>query len=199
MRPIAWIGLFAGIVSCGSAATGPQTDYVPRRPFTYDGRYLEGSFETLQGFGWDTCYTRTAGLFPQRGTENAPEGDQFLILESGGCSGSCAPTNPSSSQLYLWFDQLPTDTEAMGLYFDIEALAVGPPIGTLLLYGTDSNCQGDTEMASAPLGRLEISSSWSTRCVTVTGPGAYDAIGVAVTGGPYKLGLDALRLGPPCQ
>src|SRR5687767_13387759 len=60
-------------IACADGSTGgrPGTieDYVPDVPIAYNARYLDGSFEGNQGFGWDTCYTRTLGKIthPQAG------------------------------------------------------------------------------------------------------------------------------------
>ena len=35
--------------------------------------------------------------------------------------------------------------------------------------------------------------------MTVIGPGADTAIGISVSDGAYNVGIDALRLGPPCH
>jgi hypothetical protein len=199
MRRLASIALVSSIVGCGSSGGAGHEDFVPVTPFAYDGKYLEGSFEEVQGFGWDTCFTRTAGLFAKRTTGDAPNGDWYAILESGGCAGTCASSNLSTSQLYLWFTQPPTAMGAMGLYFDVLNLDAPNPTGTLLIYGTNSGCMEESPLGEAPLDGLQPSSTWSTRCLTISAPGAHDAIGVAMSGAPHKIGLDALRLGPPCH
>jgi hypothetical protein len=199
MRHLARIALLSLIVGCSSSSGAGHEDFVPVAPFAYDGKYLDGSFEEPQGFGWDTCFTRTAGLFAKRTTGGASNGDWYAILESGGCSGTCAPNNPSASQLYLWFNEPPSATGAMGLYFDVVNFDAANRTGTLLLYGTNSGCTEESPIGEAPLDGLQLSSSWSTRCLTITTPGAHAAIGVATSGAPHKIGIDALRLGPPCH
>jgi hypothetical protein len=187
----------------GSTAGGPRAteDYVPDVPIAYNARYLDGSFEGNQGFGWDTCYTRTPGkvTHPQSG---GSEGSSHATFASAAaCEGRCLPTNPSSSHVYTWFSGAPSATARMGLYFDVKNLGgTGvDPTGVLRFYGTDLVCEQDSVLAEIELGRLRMSSGWSTRCVTVTGPGADTAIGISVSGGAHTVGIDALRLGPPCH
>ena len=175
-------------------------DYVPDAPIAYDARYLDGSFEGNQGFGWDTCHTRTPG----RITHTQPggsEGSSYVTFESAACEGVCLPTNPSASHLYAWFSGAPSATAKMGLYFDVKNMGGtgAAPTGVLRFYGTDLVCQQDSVLAEIQLARLQMSSGWSTRCVTVIGPGADTAIGISVSDGAHTVGIDALRLGPPCH
>jgi hypothetical protein len=185
----------------GSLAGPPGTmeDYVPDAPIAYDARYLDGSFEGNQGFGWDTCHTRTPGTI-SRAQTGGSEGSSYVTFESAAaCEGVCAPTNPSASHVYTWFSSAPSATARMGLYFDVENLGSAAPTGLLRFYGADLACQQDSVLAEIELTRLQMSSGWTTRCVTVTGPGADTAIGISVSGGAHKVGIDALRLGPPCH
>ena len=191
------VGLLGG---CPSAPPVVPPDYVPSEPFAYDGRYLDGSFEQAQGFGWDTCRTRSAGTLEEVTSGSASQGAGYLTFESaGGCSLTCASANPSSSQVYVWFSKSTNTSAAMGLYFDVRSGMATPPMGTLSFYGTDTLCEQESLLAAIPLDELEPWSDWSTRCVDVLATGAHAAIGVAVTGRSFRIGLDALRLGPPCH
>lgn len=184
----------------GAAGTAGSGDYVPDVPVAYDGRYLDGSFEEIPGFGWDTCYTRTPATLslPETG---ASHGSRFVRFDTAGAAGPWSPTNPSASLLYLWFTTAPSATAEMGIYFDAKTFdaAGAVPSGLLQLYGTDKLCEQESALAELELGRLQLSSDWATRCVTVTGPGAHAAIGLALSGGSHQIGIDALRLGPPCH
>jgi hypothetical protein len=179
---------------------GTMDDYVPDAPIAYDARYLDGSFEGNQGFGWDTCYTRTPGKIGRTQTGGS-EGSAYVTFESAACEGVCSPTNPSASHVYTWFSGAPSATAKMGLYFDVKNLgsAGTAPTGVLRFYGTDIVCEQDSVLVEIELARLQMSSSWSTRCVTLIGPGADTAIGISVSGGAHAVGIDALRLGPPCH
>jgi hypothetical protein len=117
------------------------------------------------------------------------------------CEGVCSPANPSSSHVYAWFSAAPSATAKMGLYFDVKNLAAAgaAPTGVLRFYGTDRVCEQDSVLAEIDLARLQMLSGWSTRCVTITGPGSDSAIGVSVSDGAHTVGIDALRLGPPCH
>jgi hypothetical protein len=212
MRPVFVTTLLVAICSTAIAcADGPTTggpgtpgtmeDYVPDVAIAYNARYLDGSFEDNQGFGWDTCYTRTPGKI-SRPLTGGSEGSSHVTFESSiACEGTCSPTNSSSSHLYTWFSAAPSATARMGLYFDVKNLSGtgAEPTGVLRFYGTDLSCAQDSVLAEIELARLRMSSGWSTRCVTVTGPGADSAIGTAVSGGAHTVGIDALRLGPPCH
>jgi hypothetical protein len=179
-------------------APGATENYVPDAPIAYDARYLDGSFEGNQGTGWDSCHTRTPGTIahPQTG---AAEGTSYVSFESGGCEGICSPTNPSASHLYNWFSTAPSATAKMGIYFDGKNLGSADPSGVLRFYATDLACEQSGVLAEIDLSRLQLTSEWSTRCVTVTGPGADAAIGMSISDGTYKVGLDAIRLGAPCH
>jgi hypothetical protein len=197
--------LSAMAIACADDSTagppGTMEDYVPDAPIAYDARYLDGSFEGNQGFGWDTCHTRTPGTIT-RAQSGGSDGSSYVTFESAAaCEGGCSPTNLSASHLYAWFSSAPSATAKMGLYFDVENLggAGADATGVLRFYGADLACLQDSVLAEIDLTRLQMSSGWSTRCVTVTGPGADTAIGISVSGGAHKVGIDALRLGPPCH
>jgi hypothetical protein len=200
--PVLLAALAVTTLACadGPTAGPPRTteDYVPDAPVAYDALYLDGSFEENQGFGWDTCHTRTPGKIsrPQAG---GSQGASYLLFETEGCDGGCVSTNPSASHAYAWFDTAPSATATMGLYFDAMNLGGADPTGVLRFYGTDLVCEQDSVMAEIELARLKLTSGWNTRCVTVTGPGADSAIGISVSDGTYKVGIDALRLGMPCH
>jgi len=191
----------AAIACADDSTAGPSgttEDCVPDAPIAYDAHYLDGSFEGSLGTGWDTCHTRTPGKI-SRIQSGGSEGNVYLTIESAGCEGVCAATNPSASHLYAWFSTAPSATAKMGLYFDIKNVGSGDPTGVLRFYGTDLVCQQDSVLAEIELAKLKMSSGWTTRCVTITGPGADTAIGLSVSGGTHKIGIDALRLGAPCH
>lgn len=177
---------------------GAMEDYVPDAPIGYDGHYLDGSFEDTLGSGWDLCPTRTPGKHSRVETGGA-EGSAYLLFETGGCEAFCEPTNASASHAYAWYNIAPSATAKMGLYFDAMNAGGADATGVLRFYGTDLVCQQDSVLAEIDLTRLPLSSTWSTRCVTITGPGADTAIGLSVSGGTHKIGIDAIRLGAPCH
>jgi hypothetical protein len=184
----------------GSAGTVGSTDYVPDVPVDYDGRYLDGSFEQNQGFGWDTCHTRTPTRIsvPETG---ASDGSRFVMFDSVGPPTPWSPTNPSASQLYMWFSAPPSATAATGVYFDAKNVggAGGVVTGVLRLYGTNAVCERESALAEIELDRLQLMPDWTTRCATITGLGAHAGIGLAMSGDTYQIGIDAFRLGPPCH
>ena len=184
--------------------------YVPDVAFPYDGKYLAGgSFEDNQGFGWDTCYTRTPGQFPASITGGAANGNRYIQFESGSCSGVCGPDHPSASQLYMWFDDFRPITDPVGLYFSVVNVAaaatgggglVADLKGTLEVYGVNGICEEEVGLATVALGDLSLDGTWQTRCVDMSGVASNHGVGLAVSGpGPFKVGLDAVGLGPPCH
>ncbi|MEO6598269.1 MAG: hypothetical protein ABIQ16_00240, partial [Polyangiaceae bacterium] len=131
-------GEFPAAGASGESGNGPaQPGYVPAHDVPFDQAYLEdGSFEANQGFGFDTCPTRTPGSLTL--ANKGSEGDRFLQFDSGSCSGTCALSNPSDSQIYLWFNAQPSS--AMGLYFDVLNFGTEAPIGALTLAAVDQAC-----------------------------------------------------------
>jgi len=203
MRVVGLAFMFAvalGAAACNSAPSPEKPpDYVPGMPFGYDGQYLEGSFEGPQGEGWDTCYTKTAGVTRQKDTGGS-NGSSFLVFESSDCSIGCSAGNPSSSQAYLWFSKPTNTSDLVGLYFDAVNMDSAAPTGVLAIYGTDIVCEEETPLVrEIHLDELELGTDWNTRCVDLAATGAHAAIGLAVTGGAHRIGIDALRLGPPCH
>jgi len=191
-----------GLVAGACSATGPTDadDYVPDVPLAYDEHYLSGSFEDAQGFGWDTCASRTFGAGRHVPTGGS-EGSAYFRFDWDEVCTDCKTdaTRPSAAMVYLWFSTEVSATEDMGLYFDAVNEASAEPTGVLRFYGTDELCVGEDVLAEIDLSRLQLSSSWATRCAMVSGPGAYRAIGLADSGGMHQIGVDALRLGPPCH
>ncbi len=187
--------------SAGPGKTGET--YVPEAPVAYDGKYLDGSFEDGNGFGWDTCYTRTFGEVTKPASGGS-EGDGYVSL---GTAASCRDPSlatcgqadaPSTSQLYLWF-KTPVPASEMGLYFDAKIAAGADVAGSLRLYGTNLECTEEALLADVPLGDLHLTSTWSVRCVNVTHLDAHGAIGLAVIDGTQAIYVDAIRIGHACH
>lgn len=161
--------------------------------------YLSGgSLEGSNGFGWDTCFTRPPGLTTPVNSGGS-DGPRHLTLESAGCTGVCGTDNPSGSQFYMLFNNIPPSADPMGLYFDVINLGGLPPQGTMSFYGTNPICQGETQLMDVSLADLAVTTTWSTRCVNLSVVGTFPALGVAVSGAPHKIGLDAFRMGPTCH
>ncbi|MEO7033740.1 MAG: hypothetical protein ABI335_07970 [Polyangiaceae bacterium] len=161
----------------------------------FDQAYFEdGSFEGNQGFGWDTCHSRTPAVVSSR--ESAPEGMRSLEFSSAACE-YCKDDNPSASQAYLWFKQQPSS--ALSLYFDVLNLSNSPPLGELRLESSDSQCETLRPLVTIALSNLALQPTWQTRCVDLPPFGPDFALGVAVAGTAFDVALDAFRLGPPCH
>ncbi|MEO8902289.1 MAG: hypothetical protein ABI488_10320 [Polyangiaceae bacterium] len=190
-------GASAGGVNAGGlggASTPPLPNYVPDQAVPYDKAYFEdGSFEE-NGFGWDTCHTRTPAVVTLR--ESAPEGMLSLEFSSAACE-YCKEDNPSASEAYLWFKQQPSS--GLSLYFDVLNLSNSPPLGELRLETSNSQCMTLRPLLTIALSSLALQPTWQTRCVDLPAFGADYALGVAVTGAAFDVALDAFRLGPPCH
>lgn len=183
----------------GSEGESPAVSYVPETNYPFDDEYLvDGSFESNAGFGWDTCRSRTPGGLSGEMPDEASHGTRSFRFQSGPCGQGCDASNPSSAQVYLWFNETSPIGDPVGLYFDIVNRDPGAPSGNLTLYGVDSLCVGDDVLGAVDLAELSPISTWGVRCVNVSAVG-YRAIGVAVSGDAFNIGLDAFRLGPSCQ
>ena len=113
-------------------------DYVPDAPIAYDARYLDDSFEGNQGFGWDTCHTRTPGK-DQPPSTGGSEGTSHVTFESAACARAClAHETVGVACLHLVQRRAERDPR-MGLYFDVKNLSGSGavPTGVLRFYGTD--------------------------------------------------------------
>ncbi len=190
----------AGPAQGGSAGQASATSYVPSEDVPFNADYLKGgSFEGQQGYGWDTCPTRTSGVVTLR-EDPASDGSAFFGVESAeACTSPCAPDNESDAQFGLWFaDEGSRPAPGAGLYFDLINRAPTPPTATLQLYAIEGACVTRRLLAAIPLQDLDLSSRWSTRCVAL-GLMSPENLGVAVQGSSFNIGIDALRFGPACQ
>lgn len=187
----------ATTVGAGGAKAAPtHSDFVPDAPPAYDDKNGLGSFEDNAGFGWDTCHTRTPEILAlQSGGSDGPTCMSFQSVDDDAGAGFTSD-QPSASQLYWWFK--PAAERSENLYFDAKNLA-GTAVGAIRFYGTDHLCGDEELLVEVDLAQLELRPAWATRCLTVTGLSEHQALGVAVTGGPHSLALDAFRFGPPCR
>jgi hypothetical protein len=179
-----------------SGAPEPSTpNYVPDQAVPFDHAYLaDGSFENDNGFGWDACYSHTPGSLSWKHNSSS-EGMIAIEFTPGSCN-NCADA-PSDSQLYLWFSTQPET--AMSLYFDAANLNNAAPLGELRLQTTSGVCQTLRPLVSIPLADLALGPTWQARCIDLPAFNSDPALGVAVTGTTFDIGLDAFRLGPPCH
>jgi hypothetical protein len=185
-----------GGVSGVSGAPATTPEYVPDHAQPFDQTYVEdGSFESSNGHGWDTCYSDTPGVL-SRPQNNASDGTRSFEFTSGSCP-NCSYDGPSDSQVYSWFTQQPTT--ALSLYFDIINISNTPPLGELRLETTDKYCRPLRPLTVIQLSNLLLEPTWQTRCVDLAAFDSDPALGVAITGASFDVALDALRLGPPCH
>ncbi len=190
----------SGVGGAGSVhpAGQPMTDYTPSvvAPFNTEN-FDDGSFEQGPGFGWDRCYTRTPGAVIAV-AQGGSEGSRFMELVTAPCEATCASDPRSRSQLYLWFGESGHPTEPSGIYVDFSNLDATPPSGKLQLFAVNSVCDAERQLLELPLEALMLRSSWSTRCFDASFA-SDESLGLAVVGPRYHLGIDGVRLGPPCH
>ena len=184
--------------AAGGTAGAPVTtsEYVPDHAQPFDQTYLEdGSFESSNGHGWDTCYSHIPAVVT-RAQNEASDGTRSFEFTSGTCP-NCSYDGPSNSQVYSWFTEQPTT--ALSLYFDVLSLSNAPPLGELRLETTDKFCRPLRPLTVVQLSDLLIEQTWQTRCVDLPAFGSDPALGIAVAGMSFDIALEALRLGPPCH
>jgi hypothetical protein len=157
-----------------------------------------GGVTDLPGEGFDFCSSRTPGDVSIDHTTPSSQGDGFLrFRSSAGCQGRCSRQNPSDAQVFAWPKATSFDV-VTGLYFDIVDLGATPSTGIMTIYGTDEACGANFVITYVPLTALAPRETWSTRCISVR-PGIQKAIGIAITGGSYDIGIDAIRFGQYCH
>jgi hypothetical protein len=170
--------------------------YIPTGPVpAYDaGTLLGGSLDSPE-HGWDYCPTRTSGVFISTKELPPSVGTRFGRFTSGPCMDSCSPDNPVEAQLFLW--GLPPNPRP-ALYVDMINEATIAPEGRLRFYGVDEVCGSEEMLADVDLEALLLEHEWSTRCIPLKSTDRV-GFGIAVQGGSFDIGLDALRFGPPCE
>jgi hypothetical protein len=188
----------SGAAGGDSRAGSPYVPRDPNVPAAGDSRLGGGSFEGNLGDGWDFCFTKHPGaaLVDAMGSS---DGTAWLTLDSRkSCADSLAcKADGDDVQVGFWLGMpLPQD-EPVHLYFDAINLGSAPPSGTLQLDAVQS-CMTTTPLATIPLPELQLTSDWTTRCVTFTPATAVDVFGLFVTGETFQLGLDTFRFGPEC-
>jgi hypothetical protein len=180
---------------------GELPDYVPVGPEVApegDGRLEEGgSFEESQGFGWDTCPTKTPGL--TRSEDTAADGLISLRFESQAAGSSTNWPEGTDAQLAFYLDESLAVGVALHLYFDIINLSPREPSGQLSIAGLEWACETRDPLANIELAKLSTTGAWQTRCVELTPAQELDVFGIWVTGTDFAIGLDTFRFGPPCR
>jgi len=204
-------GLMNGSSGAGGSSTGGSgaagtdspagSSYVPKDPnvpAAGDGRLGGGSFEGNLGNGWDFCFTKHPGASLDDATGSS-DGTTWLTLDSRrSCADSVAcQADGDDVQVGFWLDTtLPRDVP-VHLYFDVINLGSASPSGILQLDAMQT-CMSTAALATIPLPALQLTSNWTTRCVTFTPSTAIDEFGLFVSGDAFRLGLDTFRFGPEC-
>jgi hypothetical protein len=182
----------------GGAAMSPYEPTNMDVPPEGDGTLTGGSVEGNLGTGWDLCGSNHPGLDLAPTNDQASDGARFLMFDSTLPCPGCASTT-SDMQVSFWFDTLFPAGETRYLYFDVADFGPKRPTGTLLFGSTITPCSTAEVLASIPLEELDITHEWQTRCVAITPHAAFVDFGLYVADGTFKIGIDALRFGPPCR
>lgn len=175
----------------GPTALLPQKDAPPPEG---DGR-LPDLPETPvgdSGTGWDLCSAGFTRSSDECGGCPAARGERFLVV---GPTIADEPAGTDRPQAYFYFD---TATTASALWFDVTWLE-GARSAQLSLSETDSYCDSRGAAKVYELSPLlsDGSGVWTTACVPLGDLGPFTGLGFRIaTAG--RLGLDALRFGPPC-
>jgi hypothetical protein len=166
-----------------------------------DGLLEGGSFEGNLGNGWDFCHSKHPGTLYWEDSDRSSHGTTWLAFDSQkSCAESFAcSADGADAQVSFWVEPAQAPGAPIHLYFD--AINLGPtmPAGALHIDATEGYCTSSAELATISLRDLELTSGWSTRCVSFTPSSALSTFGLYVTGETFLVGLDAFRFGPPCQ
>jgi hypothetical protein len=176
--------------------------YIPEDsnvPAAGDGRLEGGSFEGYLGNGWDFCFTKHPGA-ARMDTTGSSDGTAWLAFDSQkSCSDSFAcQADGDDVQVGFWPSTPLPPGVPVHLYFDAINLGPASPSGILHIDAMQNGCMSTAPLATIRLRDLELTSNWTTRCVSFTPDTAVGAFGLFVVGDAFQLGLDALRFGPDC-
>lgn len=199
----------------GSSSSSPPNPYIPVGPdvpIGGDGRLAEGgSFETSQGFGWDTCPGAAAngiGLFiqnpnyaPDATLDDAADGDRYVHLLPPLPAGSPERPEGVEAPFAFYFDPGSWIEPEVPhyLYFEIKNQVSAQPDGQLSFAGLEITCETKERWLTVSLTDLELSTNWETRCVELQATQTFQAFGLWASGPDFSIGVDAFRFGPPCQ
>ncbi len=185
------------------------TSYIPTAPpppLEGDGRLAD--LNGIQGgptIGFDTCPTSTPGLSRYLpGDSPAPgHGSRYLRFDSSvPCdAGHACYSAYGKAQIAFWFEPPLTAFQAYGLWLEAVSLDDSRPSGALHLVASDGPPCDDSaqSLAIVPLAALELSPVWETRCVPIWPVASVTDIDLYVDSGSFRIGLESLRFGPPCQ
>jgi hypothetical protein len=176
--------------------------YIPEGsnvPAAGDGRLEGGSFEGNLGSGWDFCFTKHPGAARMDATGSS-DGTAWLAFDSQkSCADSFAcQTDGDDAQVGFWLSTPLPPGVPVHLYFDAINLSPASPSGILHIDTVQDGCMSAAPLATIRLRDLELTSNWTTRCVSFTPDTAVGAFGLFVVGDAFQLGLDAFRFGPEC-
>lgn len=187
----------ASSVGAGGAPVYEGPSYRPETDvdFVGDGRFIEGgSVERGQGFGFDTCYFNP-GVSVEEGS--AAEGDFFVAFRSTDMRET--DHDGAVAQAAFFSEEAPLLAGVpLYVYFEIRNLSDVPPTGELSLAPVDF-CELYEPKTTVDLFALETGPEWDTRCIEIIPQQEQTWLGISVTGEDFAIGIDAVRLGPPCN
>ncbi len=186
-----------------SATPPANVDFTQFAPSAAGDGLLEGgSFEGLQGKGWDTCYTHYPGfVIAGRGPDltapalvSASAGDYYAVF-----SADCLSyPKGDQSQVYLWFKPVFRIGGPHYLWFDLRELGPTDSNAELTILGTTAVCKTNEVLARVSFNDFHVGNQWAPRCLTLRPSFPDTAIGLLGTGATLKIGMDSLRFGTSC-
>jgi hypothetical protein len=190
-----------GAAGAEARAGGSYIPTDPNVPAAGDGRLEGGSFEGSLGSGWDFCRSKHPGATHTQGSDRSSDGAAWLAFDSQkSCADSFAcAADGHDLQASFWLPSPLPPGQQLHLYFDAINLGPASPSGVLHVDATEDYCTSAATLATIPLRDLELTSDWSTRCVSFTASSSLAILGLYVTGESFQMGLDAFRFGPPCR
>ena len=197
-----FFGVAAGaLLFFSSCAQGPSADPPPPVvvPVAGDGRLVDVP-DVNRGRGWDTCPADLPLTDSPVGDATLPaarRGQRYLISTAPPATRPLPqPGVPSMPQAYWFLDQ---PGSAAGLWIDLVAIGGSVAHARLSAYETDAICVVQRALASVDLDRgLEVPGQWGTACLDLTGAGLFKFIGIRIDSDTGRVGVDAVRFGPPC-
>jgi hypothetical protein len=153
-----------------------------------------GSVEDGRGDGWDTCYRREVTV--EEG--DAADGELYLLLRPEQ-AGATLGEEHGVGEVLFWSDA-PFAAEPLFIYFETKTFVTEESLGFLsFALGMEDICKPLGPATTIAMPDLKVDEEWATRCVEIRPEQEGQYVMLWAEGEQFALGIDAVRLGPPCQ